>query len=668
MSADELMSSSYAGGDDAYATRRLATAPALNPPSDLGSRGAAELPAHGQRKRRFGVFGLLLNLVVGIVVLLLLAVPAGLYALDRAYDGKIYPHIRVAGIDVGEMTRAQAETAIRARYANFLAHPATLNFNGQTWQPTAQELGIRFDFAQAVSDAYSAGRGSGLLNDLRAINGIWQNGLDLSLTASADQRAVLQTVQKIAATIERAPVDGQLALVGTTVQTVPMQIGKQVLVDETVRELTDGLRTLTPQATVLRTRELTPRLTDSATADAKTRIEAFIHAPLTLTVEQRNYVWSPDEIALMLNIARVPQDSSSDRIDVQINRLQVERRLIKMTDETGRGSVNPRVNWDGGALTIFKPGQTGLRIDQNAARQAIYNWHGEANTLAIPVNIVQPQVTAANLHSLGIEQLVSVGQSDFTGSADYRINNIGVGMTKFQGILVAPGEEFSFNDNVGSIDAANGFVEGGAIINNRVQQEFGGGICQDSTTMFRAAFWAGLPITERWGHSFYISWYNKYALGPLGDGPGLDATIFTGGPDLKFVNDTKHWLLIQSSSDPKSGVAQVSFYGTKPNRSVGITQEIVSRKPQIDKPVFYPDPKQPRGSYRRTDTKRGGMTINVYRTITENGVARKPQLFQTVFQPWADKYAFNPADLSRSGRPLIGPWAAAPAPAPAPQG
>jgi len=370
---------------------------------------------------------------------------------------------------------------------------------------------------------------------------------------------------------------------------------------------------------------------------------------------------------LMLDVARVAEDETSDRIAINLNPVQIERRVRKITDETGRGSVNPRVAWNDGNLQIIKPGQTGLRLDQDGTRAALFGWTGGERTLALPVNVVQPDVSEANLRTLGINELVSVGKSDFSGSADYRIQNIGVGMRVFNGILLAPDEEFSFNDNVGSIDAANGFVEGSAIVNNRVQQEFGGGICQDSTTFFRAAYWAGLPITERWGHSFYISWYDKYALGPLGDGPGMDATIFTGGPDLKFVNDTGHWMLIQTSSDPSSGTATVAFYGTKPNRQVEISQEVSDRKPAIEKPVFYADSEQPRGSYKRTDTKRAGMTIRVYRTITQDGVLKKPRLFETVFKPWADKYALNPADIDKNGRPLIrGPWSPRPQPAPAP--
>ena len=292
---------------------------------------------------------------------------------------------------------------------------------------------------------------------------------------------------------------------------------------------------------------------------------------------------------------------------------------------------------------------------------------GRDRTLELPMVPTDPPVTEANLHQLGIRELVSIGKSDFTGSAAYRVHNIGVGMQLLNGLLIAPGEEFSFNKNIGQINAANGFVEGAAIIQNRTQQEFGGGICQDSTTMFRAAFWAGLPITERWGHSFYISWYDKYALGPRGNGPGLDATIFTGGPDLKFINDTGAWLLIQAWSDPKTGVAQIELYGTKPNRTVDLTHKVYDHVPAPKEPVFVADPKVPRGTIKHTDKARGGMTIDVYRLVVENGVPRPPELFRTRFRPWPNIYTLNPADIGPDGKPLIPfPQGDQPAPTPAP--
>jgi vancomycin resistance protein YoaR len=671
VSAEEMYSERGATGrrlDDPYATRALPLHEISDHSTDLPLIGPSK--AIGRTARRppsgGGASGIV-YVLLSLLVLLMLGAGGGLYYLDRSYQGKIYPNVTVQGLNVGELTQLEAEAALRARYGTFLQHPATLTYGDRSWQPSSADVGMDFDFKGAVNSAYRAGRGNGLIENLQEVYAIWENGLDLPVHVTFDQNKLRAYVAGVSAELEQAPLDAQLRLDGTTVSTQPARTGRQVLVDQTVSEISANLATFTPRTVALQTRDIAPRLDDAAVADARARIEAILQAPLTLEVEKKQYVWTPEEMALMLNIGRVPQTSATDTIAVELNSYQVGRRIRQIADETGRGSVNPRVDWNNGNLRITKPGQPGLRLDEQQAIATIAAAiTGSNRALALPVREVEPQVTEANLHSLGINELVSTGRSDFTGSAEYRINNIGVGMGILNGILIAPGEEFSFNNNIGSIDARNGFVEGYAIIQDRTQLEFGGGICQDSTTLFRAAFWAGLPITERWGHSFYINWYDKYGLGANGNGPGMDATIFTGGPDLKFLNDTGNWLLMQSSSNPRTGLAEVSFYGTKPNRTVELQQKILKRVPAPAGPKFVTDPKQPIGTSRQSDHARGGMTIAVYRTITENGVRKQPELFQTNFRAWPNIYVFNPADIGPDGKPLVG-FGAPPAPQPTPE-
>jgi vancomycin resistance protein YoaR len=656
--------------DDPHATRPL-------PVREIADR-SLDLP-HIERPRRArstsrpprGGAGAGVYVVLGVLLVLVLSAGGGLYYLDRSYEGRIYPNVTVQGIDVGELSPQQAEAALRARYGAFLQQPVTLSYGDQSWQPTIADVGIAFDFKGAIDDAYRAGRGHGLIENLREVYAIWQNGLELPVYVSFDQNKLRAYVASATASLEQAPIDAQLRLDGTSAVTTPARTGRQVLVDQTVQDLSAALMTFKPQNVALRTRDLPPRLDDAAVAAGKAKLEAMLQGPLTLKGENTEYVWEPGELALMLNLARIPQGDGTDLFDVSLNRYQVDRRIRKIADETGRGSVNPRVAWNNGDLKITKLGKPGIRLDEAAAEAMIFSAIGGADrTLALPLREVQPQVTEANLHQLGINELVSVGRSDFTGSAEYRINNIGVGMNILNGILIAPGEEFSFNDNIGSIDARNGFVEGYAIIQNRTQLEFGGGICQDSTTLFRAAFWAGLPFTEWHNHSFYISWYDKYGLGEYGNGPGMDATIFTGALDLKFVNDTGNWLLMQSFSNPRTGVAEVALYGTKPNRTVELTRKVYDRVPAPSQPQFVTDAKQPRGTVKQSDTARGGMSIDVYRIITENGVRKQPDLFRTKFKSWPNIFVYNPADMGPNGRPLFMPGAAPgaqPAPQPTPQ-
>ena len=149
------------------------------------------------------------------------------------------------------------------------------------------EIGINFDFKDAIDSAYRAGRGNGLIANLQEVYAIWQNGLELPVHVTFDQNKLRAYVAGVSADLEQAPVDAQLRLDGTTVTTQPSQIGRQVLVDQTVDELTATLATFTPQTVALKTRDLAPRLDDAAVADARARIEAILQGPLTLEVEEK---------------------------------------------------------------------------------------------------------------------------------------------------------------------------------------------------------------------------------------------------------------------------------------------------------------------------------------------------------------------------------------------
>jgi vancomycin resistance protein YoaR len=604
---------------------------------------------------------------VAVITLVVLGIAGGITSFYRSYEGRIYPNVSIQGIAVGEMTPEQAESALRSRYAAFLRQPVVITYGDRQWTPTLDELGMTFDFRGAVDAAYNAGRGHGLIDDAREIAAIWQHGLDVPLHVSYDETRAQAYLTQLAREIERAPADAQVRLDGAQIAIVGAAIGRQVLVDATLSHVSQQLQAFVPATIPLQTREIPPRLDDATVAAARAQIETILQGPLTLRVGKNEYEWTVADLADMIIINRVPS-AEGDRIAVTLDQDMIARRIRQIADETEKPGTRPRVAWNNGDLKIMKPGKPGLRLDEARARDmVIAAAMGRDRTLDLPMVPTDPPVTEANLHQLGIRELVSIGKSDFTGSAAYRVHNIGVGMQLLNGLLIAPGEEFSFNKNIGQINAANGFVEGAAIIQNRTQQEFGGGICQDSTTMFRAAFWAGLPITERWGHSFYISWYDKYALGPRGNGPGLDATIFTGGPDLKFVNDTGAWLLIQAWSNPKTGVAQIELYGTKPNRTVDLTHKVYDHVPAPTEPVFVADPKVPRGTIKHTDKARGGMTIDVYRLVVENGAPRPPELFRTRFRPWPNIYTLNPADIGPDGKPLIPfPQGDQPAPTPAP--
>jgi vancomycin resistance protein YoaR len=204
--------------------------------------------------------------------------------------------------------------------------------------------------------------------------------------------------------------------------------------------------------------------------------------------------------------------------------------------------------------------------------------------------------------------------------------------------LIAPGAEFSFNTEVGEIDEANGFVQGYAVIGNRTQLEWGGGVCQVSTSLFRAAFYAGLPFKEWHAHPFYISWYDAYAF-PDANGPGLDAAIFTGELDLRFVNDTAHWMMVDATIDEQQQILDIQLRGVASGRSVVVDgPRVLGTTPAPTDPVYVDDPTLPTGTVKQSDKAKEGMNVAVYRTVTKDGKVMPIEEFATTFKPWPDVY------------------------------
>jgi vancomycin resistance protein YoaR len=582
-----------------------------------------------RRKRGGGLLGLLLLVLAGAGGFLALPYAANLFAGDRAMDG-----VSLQGRSIAGMSRAEIRALIEQRYAAFLRAPVTITFEDRSWTPTPQQIGLSFDLDQAAEQALVAGHRGGPIERVEELWAIWQGGLDVAPRLTVDAGRLQAYLTGIAAELERPPRDAALSFAEGKVLPTAARPGRQALADASAIDIMRGLQTLEPQSVVLRTRTLTPALTDAGMAPAIAEARALLAGPLVLRRAEQSWTWQPDKLAELLAIK-----AEHDNMIVEVDPDRVARAVEKLAQLVDSGTAEPRVAFRSGKLKITQPGQTGWRLKQPEAVAAISQaLRQPRRELALPVQELTPQVTAKTLPSLGIGELVGEGRSSFEGSADYRITNIKAGAARINGVLIPPGSEFSFNTQLGEVDDSNGFVKGYAVIGQRTQLEWGGGVCQDSTTVFRAAFWAGLPITERHAHPFYISWYDDFSF-PNQSGPGLDATIYTGVSDLKFMNDTGHWLLMEATADEAAQVLSVRLYGTRPNRSVSVRgPDVENVVAPPDEPVIVTDNSLAAGTVKQTDHARKGMDITVYRVITENGVEKPPEPFFTRFKAWPNVF------------------------------
>jgi vancomycin resistance protein YoaR len=577
----------------------------------------------------------------GITLLILaLLIGAGVWYLNRTYAGRIYPNVAIQGIDVSQMTPEEARAALDAQYGDFLKHPLTLSFNGRSWEPGAADIGVSINLDATIDEAYNLGRGGNWINSARAIAGIWRDGYDIPVALTIDEAKLKRYVAGVTSDLMMSPVNANLVIGSNAAAVTPSRSGRVVLLDDTALDITNHLQSFSTADVTVRTDTVEPEITDAGVAEAKRTIDAILQSPLTLTAgPDRSWTLSVDDLRALISLKPQSDSNGKTSLVASLDEGMIRQRVATYADEIGRGTVNPRVAFNDGNLTIIREGVSGLRLDEAASASRITEQAtlGVTRTIELVVNDVSPDVTPENLDSLGIVEAVGVGKSSFQGSASYRITNIVAGSNLLDGILIKPGEEFSFNDNVGTIDESNGFVKGYAIVNNRTQEEWGGGICQDSTTLFRAAFHAGLPITERHEHSFRISWYEVY------EPYGMDAAIYTGYLDFRFVNDTGNWLLLNTYVNQETATVTYVLYGTKPNREVVLDGPYVTKEyPKPEDARYVADEKIPVGTFKQTDTARGGMNITVYRNIIQDGKVIIHEPFYTTFQPWPDIYTHNP--------------------------
>ena len=280
--------------------------------------------------------------------------------------------------------------------------------------------------------------------------------------------------------------------------------------------------------------------------------------------------------------------------------------------------------------------QNGWTLDRDATKANVLKaiLAGQSSAEAV-VKVTAPTRSVQVLAERGVLNHVSVGSSSYKGSPAGRVTNVLVGAQKLDNFFVAPGHTFDFAKEVGDISAATGFVKGYVISGGTLEQEDGGGICQVSTTIFRAMYKAGLPIVERHEHSHRVEYY---------DPVGFEATVYAPAKNLRMKNDTGKYLFVQASWDRKTQTLRFDLFGAKPTRTVSIGKPTVTNFKPAAQPSYSPDPRVRMGGRRLLDVPVQGMTSTIVRTIkTEGGKVAKDTL-KSVYKPWGAVYGVAPGD------------------------
>lgn len=272
--------------------------------------------------------------------------------------------------------------------------------------------------------------------------------------------------------------------------------------------------------------------------------------------------------------------SSNQKIHIQkrttknFNASNIQKFLEILALKTDKEAEDAKFKMENGRVSMFSLSKKGIELDQEKSLEKIIDFFRHENgiflqekELALPYKEISPDLSIDSIDSMGIKDLIGQGKSNFRGSTNSRIHNIKVATARFNGLLIKPKEEFSFVKILGEVDGEHGYLPELVIKKDKTEPEFGGGICQVSTTAFRAAIYSGLEITARRNHAYPVSYYNPQ---------GMDATVYVPRPDLRFVNNTPGYILIQTEI---SGTELTfNFYGTSDGRKVEVDGPTILEK------------------------------------------------------------------------------------------
>jgi vancomycin resistance protein YoaR len=545
------------------------------------------------------------------------------------YQDRIVPRTTIAGIGVGGLTQAQAQSLLSTRETAFLQAPLGFTYQVKTWQVVPATFGLTFENEQAVAAAYRTGRNGSFIQQIGtlATSLIVPHDFTLSTTPLTNEN-----ISKLPAPILKdvqAPFTEtglNFKLDGVTV--APGRNGKRLDSSKLGHDLAAAFSTGSG-AVGIETIITSPQITANQAEPARAQANLLLAAPWAIQLGSQTVILLPIEILPWLSTK--VQDSSLSLI---VSQDKVAAYVASLSTRVQK-PIDATLTVTDGAVSIVQDGRDGLSLQTDQTSAAISaallaeNPGGRAVTAI--TEVAHPDVWSGNLASLGITQRIGTGSTDYSGSPANRVANITTGEKSISGQFIKAGAEFSTIATLGPIDEAHGYVQGLVIVNNKTLPADGGGLCQVSTTLFRAVLNAGLPITDRTAHAYEVGYYQR------GIGPGLDATIYDPNPDFKWKNDTGHDVFVQGTI--KGTVLTFDIYGTADGRTAVIDgpHTLQTFQPSGG-PIYVTTDTLPKGTTEAIDPPVPGAKTTATYTVTRGGQVVNKQTFNSFYQAMPAQY------------------------------
>lgn len=568
------------------------------------------------------------------------------------YSDKFYPNTFINDIAVGGMTYAEVEARIKVpletvesngldlefiRENNFIKVNVPASITGFTPDTVVEYFSID-GIDEIIKKAYGWGREPSFF--LRWYKKIFYplSEKKFIIPYSIQRGAISSLLERELNGFLSGPKNAEFVESGGNIVISEGKFGADIDHEKIIDGIDSVLFKVGAQDLQFKVSLLAPSITAE---DLKLKL-AFVNAmanSINLKIWNGPYWWRAQGpiLATWLTIDK----NDKEKIEIQDDKI---KNFIRMNVDLAieEKMINSRFEMKNGKLLETIPGRAGAEVNfdklktdiENKIQKIYQDYNNEkikAETLAVDLVIekVPPKATKETIEQYKITDLMGRAKTNFAGSSAARIHNIKVGVSKLNGILIAPGEEFSAVKAIGEVTEEKGYKKEFVIKGDKSIEEFGGGLCQVATTLFRLALNAGLSITERQNHSYVVGYY----------GPGLDATIYGPHPDLRFINDTENYILLQGTI--KNNDLVFELYGRTDGRKVSISE------PRIRDKISPPDTKYiltadlPLAQKKCTERRREGLTTETDYRVEYADSSIHEQTFISEYKPWQEVCLFG---------------------------
>jgi len=449
---------------------------------------------------------------------------------------------------------------------------------------------------------------------------------DARAALTLDENRLTERIASISAQIDIPAREPEVSIKSGKVEVSLGENGQEVDERVLMQKIRQALSEMGNAPVTVPVRQLLPKISADQAEQLRIRAEKLAGKSVTVKNDGDSWKIEPEQIITWLEADGW-------------KRLEIERWVAILAQGIDRLPQNAHFRYVDGRVEEFAPAKNGVIVKQGELISLLVSYlvsleqDGQKEIVVeISTLTAEPAIKTASVNTLGIKELIGRGQSNFAGSIANRVFNIKKAAANMNGVLVAPGETFSFNKYVGDISAAGGYKQAYIIKEGRTILGDGGGVCQVSTTLFRAILNAGLPIEERTAHAYRVHYYEEDSQ------PGFDATIFTPGVDLKFKNDTPAYILIQTAVDEAQTKLVFELYGTGDGRKVEISKARVWDVTPPPPALYQDDPTLAKGVVRQVDFSAWGAKVAFDWKVTRRTEVLQERTFYSNYRPWQAIY------------------------------